>query len=375
MAWAAVLRRGFVLVTTSVAVFFVVDFAITEALWYRLYPEKALRIPDPLFHHALKPSYRSDRAVWGYLTYLMRTNSLGFKDSDVRIVPKRSDRARVVFIGDSYTEGVGVPFDETFVGQFSKRAVDLDVLNAGVVSYSPSIYWRKVKWLIDEGYAFNQLVVYVDISDVQDEAVFYRETPDGRIVDTGAAIDWAATVGAKDAFSVPNRAGTWLREHLFVSMTSSARLRSLVRSLRDGKPAPGVPEAPRKMLRGWWTIDPDAAGFGEMGVKGGIAKEIAYMDRLKHLADEQRIKLSVAVYPWPDQLDYDRESSRQVKIWHDWCAQRSCAHFVDHFEDFFAYKRNHPDWRERLFIRGDIHFTREGHRIIADRLLRTIAAE
>jgi hypothetical protein len=45
------------------------------------------------------------------------TDSLGFKDASRRAVP---DRRRILFIGDSFTEGVGLPYEQTFVGLFAR---------------------------------------------------------------------------------------------------------------------------------------------------------------------------------------------------------------------------------------------------------------
>jgi len=372
---AALTGRILAIVAACAALFFLFDFAATQLLWDRLYPEKALRIADPLFHHALKPYYSADDAQWGGVRYAVRTNALGFKDSTMRAVPKRAPGARLVFMGDSYTEGVGVRFEDTFVGQLAARAPHLDVLDAAAVSYSPSVYWRKTKWLLDQGYEFDQLVVYVDVSDVQDEAVFYREMPDGRIVDSGLAIDYGAVVGAKDPVFVPDRTHIWFKEHFYFAKAVSAMFRAASRSLRGVNSAPAGRAAPRKLLRAYWTVDPNLPGYGDGGVESGIAKAIEYMDRLKRLADERGIKLSVAVYPWPDQLDYDRPDSRQMEIWKRWCEQRGCFRFVDHFPDFFAYKRDHADWRERLFIPGDVHFTKLGNQIIADRLAASLLGQ
>jgi hypothetical protein len=47
------------------------------------------------------------------------TNSLGFKDAMPRNVPLHSKRKRVLFLGDSFTEGLGTSYNETFVGRFA----------------------------------------------------------------------------------------------------------------------------------------------------------------------------------------------------------------------------------------------------------------
>jgi hypothetical protein len=36
----------------------------------------------------------------------------GFKDSGVRDVPLTTDKHRILFMGDSFTEGIGVPYEK-----------------------------------------------------------------------------------------------------------------------------------------------------------------------------------------------------------------------------------------------------------------------
>lgn len=86
-----------------------------------------------------------------------------------------SPQRRVLLIGDSFTEGVGFEFSETFAGiaaeSFAGRGVE--VFNAAVVSYSPAIYYSKVRYLIEEvGLDLDAVVVFIDISDIADEAWF-----------------------------------------------------------------------------------------------------------------------------------------------------------------------------------------------------------
>jgi hypothetical protein len=64
--------------------------------------------------------------------------------------------------------------------------------------------------------------------------------------------------------------------------------------------------------------------------------------------------LSLGVYPWPQQLLYDTENSRQTRIWRDWCAGK-CKQFFDHFPMFFCYKEKDPDFVRSLFHLGDCH--------------------
>jgi hypothetical protein len=108
------------------------------------------------------------------------TNSLGFKDARVREVPLRSDRKRVLFMGDSFTEALGVAYEESFVGRFAAAFPQLEVLNGGVSGYAPSVYYAKTKYLIEMGLQTDEVIVYIDISDIQEEATTYRTGKDGK---------------------------------------------------------------------------------------------------------------------------------------------------------------------------------------------------
>lgn len=88
---------------------------------------------------------------WGPLKYRLCTDANGFKAS---CHAKSSDDKNfdIAFIGDSFTEGIGLPYEETFVGVIAQNMPTLKIANLGVSSYSPSIYLSKVKYLLDHGF-------------------------------------------------------------------------------------------------------------------------------------------------------------------------------------------------------------------------------
>jgi hypothetical protein len=94
-------------------------------------------------------------------------------------VPLKSDKPRIVFLGDSFTEGLGVPWGETFVGRIAEalEPKGIEVLNAATASYSPLLYYDKMKYWIEQGLVFDELVVFVDISDVRDELAYKDFAP------------------------------------------------------------------------------------------------------------------------------------------------------------------------------------------------------
>jgi len=69
-------------------------------------------------------------------------------------------------------------WEESFVGILNEKLQDIEILNAGVVSYSPKFYYLKTKYLIEkEGLKFDQLYVFIDNSDPLNEISYEAFEP------------------------------------------------------------------------------------------------------------------------------------------------------------------------------------------------------
>ena len=95
--------------------------------------ERAARIANPVYDHGFAANF-DGHDVWGDLRYSLATNSLGFKDASVRDVPLKPDSRRILLIGDSFPEAIGMSFEDSFVGQLyrtgQQRSEKLEFLNA-----------------------------------------------------------------------------------------------------------------------------------------------------------------------------------------------------------------------------------------------------
>ena len=75
----------------------------------------------------------------GYYGAHLKTNALGFRDRDMP-AEKAAGVKRILFLGDSFTLGWGVPFDETYSQRLEKmlngRGRRVETVNAGVGNYN-----------------------------------------------------------------------------------------------------------------------------------------------------------------------------------------------------------------------------------------------
>ncbi len=334
--------------------------------------DQRLRTPSDIYHHDLKPNQRLNRVEWGTWRYEVRTNSLGFKDHEVRDVPLTVDRPRLLLIGDSFTEGVGYPFRETFAGRVADRLDrrGVDVLNAGVVSYSPAIYYRKIKYLYEDvGLRFDEVAVFLDISDIMDEAVYYQLDERQRVTDRNLTpVKLEKKVRRfLERNTMSFALGFRLKRMLFPKPLAK-RNPCLARMRETGGDvnqigADWIAERVGSD-RGGWTVRPHVyQDWGRRGLETGAEN----MTRLADFLSRRNIPLTLVVYPWPDQIFARDLDSLQVSFWKEW-AGRQGVRFVNLFPDFIddtppltVYENN--------FVTCDVHWNDVGHRLVADRFL------
>lgn len=325
--------------------------------------EATYRRSDPVFHHALVENIEFDRAEWGRHYYTVRTNSLGFKDSKIRDIPLQTNKKRILLIGDSFTEGVGIEFKDTFAGiiQHSLAAKNIEVLNAAATSYAPIIYLRKVQYLLDTVHLkFDHLVVLIDLSDMEDESKDYQFDRHGNVVSRQTI----AVVGQTTKDTPPAKQKSGFKEFISQNTVLLGRVRNLAGWLRNTLRPWGRALNQHKAM---WTLDDEL--YKSYAIEG---LELAgqHMLKLKALLDKHHISLTVVVYPWPDQIFHSDLDSRQVKYWQAWSSEHQ-VNFINLFPVFIKPGQNPEDIIKANFIPGDVHWNKVGHHHIAKNLLAT----
>ena len=326
---------------------------------YIVKKESAYRIRHDIFHHSLAPSFNG-LGFWGGRAYKICTDGNGFK-SDCDHIHKSIKIFDVGFMGDSFTEAIGLPYENSFVGMFAKSKADLEVANLGVSSYSPTIYRAKIEHLLRKGFFFNHLVIFIDISDIQNETMYFRDK-NGAIYST-----------ADKANNETTESRNWLSELKFFFKNNFALSANLLRKIRslliDHKN-----KSPTETDYSDWTYNKSSAAFGNLGVDGAIEKAVREMELLYEVLKSKDIKLSIGVYPWPTQLKEmatnNSDANLQVDIWRAFCATR-CENFVNMFPAYFKLIKasSVDDVYRTHFITGDVHYNFQGNRLIHEALL------
>jgi len=351
------------------AIYLALDFLVSNFAFDFVQPTQRhgkhlARTASAIYHHGLVAN-ADTYEMYGEIRYRLITNSLGFKDGSTRTVPLKADARRILLIGDSFTEGLGAPYEDTFTAMLNREAVKrgqkIEFLNAAAVSYSPVIYYRKIKLLLESGLSFDEVIVFSDLSDVFEEATSYfcvDEHPEYR----------AHCNPDKDVYVGEVRKANFWSRNFAVTDSLRVLIKTKIQTLGGHR---GIGAA--VVNRSAWVVPDYDIGdqYAPLGIEGGVARSLKNMQALADLLAARNIPLTVVVYPWPMQLDKDQRTSRQVDIWRDFCA-RACKAFVNLYAPFFAVKDAHSDWYPRLFILGDSHFNRAGNVLIAEEMAKHV---
>jgi hypothetical protein len=363
------------LVNTGLAFYCLLLFLVFDFAWSSLTmgeeQARPARIAHPVYDHGFAPNF-DGYDVWGEVRYRLVTNSLGFKDSSVRSVPMKSSARRILLIGDSFAEGIGMSFEDSFAGLLDRagqqRADKVEFLNAGVASYSPSIYYKKIKYLLDSGLQFDEVVVFSDTSDVTDEANSYFCIDD----DPKYRSHCTKAEGSMQAADAAPKKPNFLIDRFVITNRVRIGIKRWTQSLSGNRKRALSTDYTRI---GWTNPKLDAGNSHQpLGIAGGIARSVQNMRALSDLLAARKIPLTIVVYPWAQQIAQGDRNSRQVSLWREFCEGR-CKAFIDLYPVFFAASEADKNWYERLYIVGDDHFSAAGNRMIFEEVAKHLFAK
>lgn len=253
-------------------------------------------------HHELRKKF-SGISKYGYLEPFVCTNEFSLK---IKCNTKTIKNYDIGIIGDSIVQGVGLEYDQTFTGILSKNT-NFKIANLGTGSYSPILYYQKLLNLLNEGLTFKHVVVFVDISDIQDEFFYYK---DGNAIKS--KLDNIKVYESEEReknsdFSLKAK----IRRLIFNNFKISFSTISLIkRKFFISDPFKIYSDIPRYA----WTYKKSLKNFTENEINIGINNARYNMNKIYNLLNSKGIKFSIAVYPLPQQLLYDVENNHQVKF-------------------------------------------------------------
>lgn len=364
-----ILKKFFIVSLATFFLILILDFFLGSYILKRLEPyisqtqfyERLIRIDHPVYHHTLKENinYPNSRGFDRYFTIC--TDNHGFR---FECNKKRGNEFDFVFIGDSFTEGSSKNYEYTYAGLFEKET-NLSVANMGIVSYAPYIYLSKLNFFLNKGYKFKHVVLFIDISDLYDDNVFYT-------------IDKNLIVSEKYAIEKNLKIRKFLRNYfpftnfyMFVIKNLDLNAnKSFDRIEVKTNSLPTFLDKPNLKAKWTYAQSDQIEGF-DGSILEAQKKMIKTVEEIYKLLNKNDIKLSIVVYPWPQQLQNDKINSKHATMWENFCINK-CYKFINLFPILFneVEKTDLLSVYKKYYWWGDVHFNLAGDKLVANELIK-----
>ena len=342
------MKKTFSVIGISLVSVLLIDLLFGSYL-LKLTPKKIDHtINHNIYDHDLKRKFKGNLEWSPGETYLFCSNKNSFRTFCDKM-DSESKEFDIAFIGDSFTEGVRVDYEDTFVGRIENKFDDLMIANLGVVSYSPSIYFTKLRHLLDSGYKFKRVIIYFDISDIYDDNRKYK------LIDN--------KISRKKSIILSNIQRTLKSSFPFLAYSLKTVKDDVFKKTVTVNKCTYLDYCHEKSS---WTFNNKFFGDKE------INKSLDYMEMTYDLLQKNNIKMSIGIYPWPAQILYDNSQSKIVKLMDNFCFNK-CEFFFNNFTDFFNEipLADKEKIISKYYIEGDVHFNSLGNEKIFQNFVRT----
>lgn len=296
--------------------------------------------------------------ITGNIRYRLCTDNNGFRVF-CNNISNQKKKYEIAIIGDSFTEGVGLNYEETFVGIFSEKIGKEKVANLGVVSYSPSIYYLKLKELINKGYKFQEVIIFIDLSDLVDETSCYKFSKNAiiRRENFNSCINLGIEFFDKKYLNFFNK-NLKLSYQSFVIFQKFLLKKNIIKK----KPNSFQLNTPRSS----WTYNYKKNLYNNYSLEEAKKLMIDKIELLYDLLKVNNIKMSIAVYPWPNTIYYDNSKNIYTEMWKNFCIGK-CKNFYDFNNIFFDQLKtlSKDEVIIKNFLEEDIHYNAFASKLIA----------
>lgn len=359
----------------------VFSLLVVEGIVRLIEPREVLReffeIQDPVLHHKFIPSsHGRQKTVEFDAPYTI--NALGLRNPEITVA-KPTGVKRLLMLGDSFTEGVGVSGDETFTSQLRKKldqaglSARWQIINGGVASYSPLLEYLYLK---NSGLTLEPdlVILNLDLSDIFDDIQYTQLAqfgPQGEPVavrpePAPEAGSWIAAGGVrvKDLLKYNTRTYNFLRRRMVGLIEGSRAKQDFSGDVRGDKYG---------MLRG------DPASLDDQG----WSRTYDYLLKIRDVLKTRNIDFWIAVYPYGLQIS-PKEWDIGRPFW-GFEADRVYSGRPQELVETFGRKNGIPvvnmtaEFEEAarttypLYYAGDGHWRAAGHQVAAASLFKAVA--
>lgn len=319
------MKKTLLVVSVNFLLFLVILFS-SELLVRLVYPEiqfpgtDATLVEDSVYYSTPGLSPNSKGSSNGILKTVDQESFWKYEHEN-------SDSAdQVLFIGDSVTMGIGIDSDSTFSGIINNKIQGIKVLNPSLIGYSSNDYLNIIKKFFSN-----------DIKEAEASSVFIFWC----LNDVYSNLDPAVSLGFES---------TGFIDQVFIFFRNNFKLYHFLKKLALDRP------------KSYFLFDQQFYGIENESFLASMDDLIS----IKSILSKRELEFTVVLLPYEYQLRVD---DLNVKKPQETVTRFLEMNEINVFDLTSDLKTNDPS---KLYLYGDgIHFSNEGHKIIADILTDT----
>ena len=281
--------------------------------------------------------------------------------------PLKNKESKNLFIfGDSFTYGVGLEYEKTYVGLIENKMNKYNIFNFGVGSYSPSVYLYKLKKTLKKNIIPDKILIFLDLTDVLDEANRWDYNKDSNTI----------KLKTNGVYRKSLEKEKFLKRNFKVLTNLSSYFNFHLRTLRDKVKINIKDERKIKTsIQGSFTYtEPELLDkrFWKSGTfTSGIAKLEDRLKEISNISKKINSDFYVVIYPWAETLEFGQENFNWSEFVKSICIKNQCK-VIDAIPEFQLYKNQNVNWSNELYFLNDEHFNEKGASLLFKKVIKNI---
>lgn len=280
---------------------------------------------------------------------------------------KPANTFRIFYVGDSFTEGT-CPMEQSVPSRvesmlnekYSRDSLHFEVINTGTSSYSPTIVYVLVRYVLME-YSPDLIVFNVDMTDVHDDFKYSRTV----ILDDSGN---PRAVPPRGRTAIENPLTSWLYENLY-TFNAALLLRTKDTGSHTGLETGSLSIVDKYHYFSWCRYEWDSATLED------VNRTRSMLSKLCLLCREKGIPLLLTGVPHYDQYRSSEQelnpfwSNRPYEVIRD-VSREYGAYYFDSWLALKPHVQFSP--RSKYYYNSDMHFNPRGYGLWAESHFRAI---
>ncbi len=292
--------------------------------------------------------------------YKVLTDHNGYRFSGKK---KELKKQNVVFLGDSFTYGLGVKFEDSFPGIVENKAEDYNIYNLGVPSYGTQKYYFTLNEFLKKN-KVSKVFLTLDLTDVSDAAYRWikNENIDTPVINSKRLVK---DISSWKKFKNSNFKGT---KYIIFYLRNSTRylkikFNTYMNFFNKGKTLP--------TQYAFFTYE-DLKKNSKLN-KNNFTKSIRLIEKnildISDSINTNDADFYIIILPWPDTLVFGQDKFNWENYSKDMCSKSNCKKLINLFDDFREIKEKNENWVDLIYIKDDVHLTKFGNNLVADKII------